>query len=248
MGRLDKNVVLITGASRGIGAACVRQCLEEGAIVLANCRSEENFQQLLNSLNNPQERVHPMIYDVTESDSVRQQFKIIQSTFGKLDGLVNNAGVMLEQPIAMTRKQALIDLFETNAASAFEHAQLAARLMTRHKQGSIVNVGSIVGEQGVKGQTAYAMSKASLSALTRCAAKELGAVGIRVNGVTPGFIETDLTAHYTQEQKTHLLAHIPLARLGRAEDVARVISFLLSDDAAYVSAQILGVDGAMSVP
>lgn len=248
MGRLENKVILITGASRGIGAACVKQCVEEGAQVLANCRSEDSFQQLLSSLNSHQERVHPVIYDVTDSDSVRQQFKAIQSQFGKLYGLVNNAGVMLEQSIAMTRKTALTDMFETNAASAFEHTQLAARLMTRNKQGSVVNVGSIVGAQGAKGQAAYAMSKASLSALTQCAAKELGAVGIRVNGVNPGFIETDLTAHYTEEQKTQLQQHIALNRLGRAEDVAKVIGFLLSDDAAYVSAQILGVDGALSLP
>lgn len=245
---LQDKIVLITGASRGIGAATVKCCLESGATVLANCRSEAGFQQLQDSLKDSDcTRLHWLHYDVVDSDAVKQQFRQVQSEFGRLDGLVNNAGIMVEQALAMTAKTDISNLFENNVAAVYEHIQLAARLMTRNRQGSIVNVGSIVAAQGAKGQTAYAMTKASLSGLTKSAAKELGAVGIRINTVSPGFVETDLTAHYSPEKKEQLLVNIPLKRFATASDIAKSIRFLLSQEASYITGQDLGVDGAMTL-
>ncbi|WP_338293886.1 SDR family NAD(P)-dependent oxidoreductase [Planctobacterium marinum] len=246
---LDNKVILITGASRGIGAACVNSCLEAGATVLANCRNAQSAEKLSLIISEKfSKRFHSLIYDVTDSEALKQQFKFIQSQFGRLDGLVNNAGVMQEQALAMTRKIDLEAMFAVNVSAAFEHIQFASRLMMRNKQGSIVNLGSIVGEYGGKGQAAYAMSKASLSVLSKSAAKELGPSGIRVNTVAPGFIETDLTAHYSEAKKQEIMANVPLGRLGLDSDVANVIRFLLSDDAQYVSGQVIGVDGALSFP
>ena len=249
MPSLESKIILITGAARGIGAACVKYCLDKGATVLANCRTEDAAEKLKQSLAESEvSRLQVLLYDVTDSDSIKRQFRLIQSQYSRLDGLVNNAGFMLEQPIPMTRKQDLEGLFATNVNAAFEHIQLASRLMIRQKGGSIVNLGSVVGEQGARGQAAYAMSKASLSALAKSAAKEFGASGIRVNTIAPGFIETDLTAHYSEQQKSELLAHIATNRFGKAHDVAKAIGFLLSDDAEYISGQVIGVDGALALP
>ncbi|MCC2606256.1 SDR family NAD(P)-dependent oxidoreductase [Planctobacterium marinum] len=249
MSLLQDKIVLVTGASRGIGAATVKCCLESGATVLANCRTAAGFQQLRDSFEDGDTaRLHWLHYDVVDSDAVKQQFRQIQSEFGRLDGLVNNAGIMVEQAIAMTAKKDMNNLFNINVSAVYEHIQLAARLMTRNRQGSIVNVGSIVAQQGAKGQSAYAMSKASLAGLTLSAAKELGAVGIRINTVSPGFVETDLTAHYPSDKKQALLAQIPLNRFATAGDVAKSIRFLLSEDAGYITGQDIGVNGALTLP
>lgn len=249
MSLLQNKIILVTGASRGIGAATVRSCLESGATVLANCRTEAGIQQLRDELLDCElDRLRWLQYDVVDSGAVKQQFRQVQSEFGRLDGLVNNAGIMIEQSIAMTAKKDINSLFDINVSAVYEHIQLAVRLMTRNRQGSIVNVGSIVAAQGAKGQSAYAMSKASLSALTKSAAKELGPLGIRINTVSPGFVETDLTAHYSPEKKEQLLVNIPLKRFARASDIAKSIRFLLSHEASYITGQDLGVDGAMTLP
>lgn len=242
---LAEQVILITGAARGIGAATVNFCLRAGANVIANCRTEAGFVKLCAEQDGElQQRLSHLQYDVCDKLAVQGAFKVIQSQYGRLDALVNNAGILHESPIAMTKTDTLEALFEANSVSSFQHIQLASRLMTRHRTGAIVNLASIVGENGSNGQVAYSMSKAAVSALTRSAAKELGGIGIRVNAVAPGFVETDLTSHYSEQQKSQLLSQIPLNRFGQVDDVAKTIVFLLSDDAAYITGQVLGVDGA----
>ena len=248
MVNLTDMVVLITGAARGIGAATVQYCLEAGATVLANCRSEEGYQQLTTQIEAPlQKQLHLCLYDVCDADQVKDQFRQIQNCYGSLHGLVNNAGTMLERPIAMTKNADLEQQLAVNAVAAFQHLQLAGRLMTRQRQGSIVNLASVIGEKGSKGQVAYSMAKGSVSAMTRAAAQELAPLGIRVNAVAPGFIETDMTGHYSDEQRDRLLANIPLNRFGQPADVAQAIGFLLSQEASYITGQTLGVDGAMNI-
>ena len=245
---LNQKIIYITGASRGIGLTTTRLLLEQGAVVIANARNHESADLALNALQTEfPELLHIKLYDVTDEAACKNAIREVHKSFGKIDGLVNNAGIMQESAIAMTPLNNLQQLLDVNVKSAYLHLQLLSRLMMRNKSGSIVNIASIVGEQGAKGQSAYSMSKASLSALTRSAAKELGEVNIRVNAVAPGFIETDLTSHYNAEQKQELLKSIPLKRLGTPEDVANTICFLLSPYAEYITGQVIGVDGALTL-
>lgn len=237
----DKHI-LITGANRGIGKATAGVCVALGATVLLAGRDEQALEACAEELG---EGAVPFCYDLTDQPQVKQAFAHIQQHVGKLDGLVNNAGMMLDAPLAMTRLSDLEQQLQINTVAAYQHAQLASRLMTRQKSGVIINLCSAVGEQGSGGQSAYATSKAALSGMTKSMAKELGALNIRVNAVAPGFIDTDLTSHYADEHKQQVLDNAALKRAGSSKEVADLIGFLLSDHAAYITGQIIGIDGGL---
>lgn len=243
---LSKKTILITGAGKGIGKAIVSVCLNAGATVIANVRSEDARRTLSDSLTDPQ-NLHFSHYDVTDTSAVKQAFQGMQKEFGTLDGLVNNAGIMLDAPIGMTALSQVDDLLAVNTKSVFQHTQLASRLMMRNKCGSIVNVNSQTSVQGSAGQSAYAMSKAAISGLTRSCAKELGSFNIRCNEVAPGFIETDLTDHYDEIRREDIVKNSALPKLGKAEDVAKLVCFLLSEDAGFITGQTIGVDGGLKL-
>ncbi|MCC2615111.1 SDR family oxidoreductase [Aestuariibacter halophilus] len=240
---LADHYILVTGANRGIGLATASVCVALGATVFLAGRDEEGLQGVAALLG---ERAVPMCYDLTDEDEVKAAFGHIQTHVGKLDGLVNNAGAMLDRPLAMTRLSELRELLDINTVAAYQHAQLAARLMSRERNGVIVNVSSVVGEQGSAGQSAYATSKAALSGMTKALAKELAPLNIRVNGVAPGFIDTDLTAAYQDDKRDAVLQRIGLGRVGESKEVADLISFLLSPHASYITGQIIGIDGGMT--
>lgn len=241
---LEQKTILVTGASGGIGAAIAELCVGLGATVFLGGRNDHVLQQLAERLG---ENAVAFSYDVTSQQQVKQAFAHIQKYVGKLDGLVNNAGIMIDAPLVATRLEDLQQQLQSNTVSAFMHAQLASRLMTRQAHGSIINICSLVGEQGSAGQSAYATSKAALSGMSKSLAKELGAVGIRVNGVAPGFIDTELTRHYGDEKRAKVLEKIALRRAGQATDVANLVAFLLSDQADYITGQIISIDGGMSL-
>lgn len=245
---LQGKIIYVTGATRGIGLATTKLLLEQGCKVIVNARSVASAEGKLHQLV----AAYPddlllKYYDVADEQAIKSAIREVQREFGCIDGLVNNAGVMQESAIAMTSMNALQNLLDINVKATYGHLQLLSRLIMRNKGGSVVNISSVVASQAAPGQSAYSMSKASIEALTRSAAKELGASNVRVNAVAPGFIETDMTAHYSEEQKQTLSKNTALIRLGKAEDVANAIAFLLSDHSNYITGQVIGVDGALTL-
>lgn len=239
---LENKVILVTGANQGIGLATAQVCIGLGATVLLAGRSEVALEVVAEQLG---EQAIPMCYDLSDEEQVKAAFGHIKQHIGYLDGLVNNAGVMLDAPLVMTRLNDLREQLNINTIAAFQHMQLASRLMSKQPRGSIVNLCSIIGEQGSAGQSAYAASKAALTGVTKSLSKELASQNICVNAVAPGFIDTKLTEKYVDKQRQSIIENIGLGRAGEPKEVADLISFLLSDHAAYITGQVIGIDGGM---
>lgn len=239
--------ILITGATRGIGYATAVKAAQQNWTVVLNGRDEERLTEVKEQLETYGAIVHTIAYDVTDVDAVKQAFMWIKKNVGQLDAVVNNAGIMDDALLGMLKPEQLQKTFDVNTSAAIYHMQFASRVMAKQKSGAIVNVSSIMGRFGNAGQVAYSASKAALIGATYAAAKELAPVGIRVNAVAPGFIETDLTNDYSQDIKQQTIAQIKMGRPGQAEEVANVILFLASDAASYVTGQVIGVDGGMVV-
>lgn len=243
--------VLITGAAGGIGLALVCACLQSGWYVFANVRNQASWKSLQTALEKQNADSHQhcqaLVYDVTEQEKVKEAFNEIRKSGKQLQGLVNNAGVMHDSALGMTSLSDFTQQMTVNVTASFQHMQLAARLMTRQKSGSIVNISSVVGLDGSPGQVAYATSKAAILGMTKAAAKELAPLGISVNAVAPGFIDTKLTAAYQEQKRKNVLAQIALGREGKPSDVSALVLHLLSNDAAYITGQTIRVDGMMKL-
>ncbi|MFB5085883.1 glucose 1-dehydrogenase [Psychrobacillus sp. PGGUH221] len=244
---LKDKVVLVTGASRGIGQATAVLLAKAGAQVIIHGRSNGNIEETEAAVTGVGLAPFKVIYDVTDESAMKQATMAIKKKFGRLDGLVNNAGVMQEGLLGMVKTEVMQSMFDVNVMAVLQQMQFASRLMMKNETSSIVNISSIIGQKGAKGSAAYAASKAAVVGLTMSAAKEWAAKGIRVNAVAPGFIETDLTSHYKGDQKEAVLNNIKMHRFGHAEEVANVILFLLSDMSSYVTGQVIGVDGGMVI-
>ena len=247
----SRNAVLITGAAGGIGRELVFQCIAQGWHVFANVRSEASWTSLKSELQqhmpNATEHCTSLIYDVADPEQVKAAFNEIRKSGKQLQGLVNNAGVMIDAAIGMTSMHDFTKQMTVNVSAAFQHLQLASRLMTRHKRGSIVNVSSIVAIEGSAGQLAYSTSKAALLGMTKSAAKELAPIGVSVNAIAPGFIDTKLTANYQDQKRKDVVANIALGREGTPSDVSALVLHLLSTEAAYITGQTIKIDGMMTL-
>lgn len=240
--------ILITGATRGIGYATAVEAAQQQWTVILNGRDEERLSTIKEELQTLYGgKVHIVPYDVTDVNAVKHSFMWIKKNIGQIDAVVNNAGIMEDALIGMVKPEQLQKTLEVNTSAAIYHMQFASRVMAKQKSGSIINVSSIIGRFGNAGQIVYSASKAALMGATYSAAKELAPVGIRVNAVAPGFIETDLTSSYSDDVKQQTIAQIKMGRAGKAEEVASVILFLASDAASYVTGQVIGVDGGMVV-
>lgn len=243
--------VLITGAAGGIGRVLVSECIKHGWQVFANVRNEASWKDLLSELeaHQPDAAKHcqALIYDVAEPEEVKAAFNEIRKSGMQLQGLVNNAGVMMDAAIGMTSLNDFTQQMTINVSAAFQHLQLASRLMTRQKSGSIVNVSSIVAMEGSAGQVAYSASKAALLGMTKSAAKELAPLGISVNAIAPGFIDTKLTADYQDQKRKDVVANIAVGREGTPADVSALVLHLLSREAAYITGQTIKIDGMMKL-
>jgi len=239
---LKDKTLLVTGAYSGIGLATAKYCTEQGATVFANVKEPKMAETVLEITNG---KAQILQYDVADASAVNNAFDILtEKTNGKLDGLVNNAGIVLQKSYQETSLEEYDEINRVNSKAAFQHMQLASKLMLPHKSGSIVNLCSYVGVRGAAHFAAYSASKGALDSLTKSVAKELGVSNIRVNAVAPGFIESNMTEVYQGEIRQALLSRVTMARAGTSQEVANVIGFLLSDQSTYVSAQVLGVDGA----
>lgn len=238
---LTGKTALITGSTRGIGAGIAALFADAGASVWIAGRDLDRAQAVADKLPGAQ----AVALDVSDTASVKAAIMAVKKQAGQLDVLVNNAGIMHPAMIAMTRENDLDAMMQTNIKGAFLCAQLATRLMSAKKSGSIINVASIMGAQGAAGFSAYAATKAAVIGMTRAMAKEMAPHNVRVNALAPGFVETDLTSGIEGDARESALADIGMGRFGTVQDVAGAALFLASSASAYVTGQVLGVDGAM---
>lgn len=241
----DGKVVLVTGGARGIGRAIAQRFHDQGAQVAIFGRNIEAAQAFAQELSKNGAPAKAYGCDVSSADACNAAVEEVLKDFQKIDVLVNNAGITQDGLFVRMKDEAWQQVLETNLSGAFRIMRACARSMLKARTGAIVNVASVVGLIGNAGQANYCAAKAGLIGLTKSAAREFGARGVRVNAVAPGLIETDMTASMTEEQKQALTGHLPLARAGKPEDVAGAVCFLASDDAAYVTGQVLSVCGGM---
>ena len=237
---------LVTGASRGIGAAIAKKLAARGFVVIINYgHSSAAAEEVKNQIEQAGGQAVLMQGDVSSGDDVDRMFKDIKKTWGRLDVLVNNAGINRDTLLVRMKEYQWDAVLSTDLKSVFFTTKAAASLMMRQRSGSIINIASVVGITGNAGQANYAAAKAGVIGFTKSAAKELAARGIRVNAIAPGFIETDMTDAIPEKIREGMLETIPLRRGGKAEDVANAVAFLASDDAGYITGQVLKVDGGM---
>ncbi|MBU5467683.1 3-oxoacyl-[acyl-carrier-protein] reductase [Virgibacillus sp. MSJ-26] len=243
---LQEKAALVTGASRGIGRAIALEFAKQGANVAVNyAGSEDKAQEVVEELLQLGVKAFKIQADVSDESSVKNMIKEVTSQFGRLDILVNNAGVNKDNLLMRMKESEFDQVINTNLKGVFLCTKAVTRQMMKQKAGRIVNVASIVGVSGNPGQANYVAAKAGVIGLTKTTAKELASRNILVNAVAPGFISTDMTDALTEEQRKEMLDMIPLAKLGSPEDVARVVRFLASEDANYITGQTLHIDGGM---
>jgi 3-oxoacyl-[acyl-carrier protein] reductase len=236
---MEQQVVLVTGASSGIGRETAILLAKTGHVVYGAARRLEKLQEL------SKYGVIPLVLDVTKEYSCQNALQQILNQQGTLDILINNAGITRDG-LLMRMKEADWDaVLETNLKGVYNCSKAVMRTMMKQKSGRIVNMASVVGEMGNAGQANYAAAKAGVIGFTKSLAKEVASRGITVNAVAPGFIATDMTSVLTDEQKAEMARTIPLGRAGQPQDVANAVLFLVSEEAAYITGQVLNVDGGM---
>lgn len=237
---------LVTGASRGIGRAIALELGRQGVHVAVNYSgSEAKAQEVVEELKAMGTEAFAVKCDVSNSEDVQNMIKSVLEVFGSLEILVNNAGITRDNLLMRMKDEDWDAVINTNLKGVFNTTKAVTRPMMKQRQGTIINVASVVGIMGNAGQANYVAAKAGVIGLTKSTARELAARTITVNAVAPGFITTDMTEELPEDVKAAMLKEIPLARFGNPEDIAGVVSFLASDAAAYMTGQVLRVDGGM---
>ncbi|MGQ0504100.1 MAG: 3-oxoacyl-[acyl-carrier-protein] reductase [Myxococcaceae bacterium] len=239
-------VVLVTGGSRGIGRACVLAFAQRGATVVVNyAGNEAAANETVRLAEAAGGKAKAVRFDVADTAACTEAVETLVKEQGRLDVLVNNAGVAIDGLVMRLKDEDWDKQLDTNLKGGFALIRAACRPMMKQRGGAIINLASIVGEMGNAGQAAYSASKGGLIALTKSIARELASRNIRVNAVSPGFIDTDMTAKLSEETKAKMMENIPLARLGSVEDVANAVLFLASPAASYITGEVLKVNGGM---
>lgn len=245
---LEGKIALVTGASRGIGRQAALTLAKKGAMVIVNyngsqARAEDVEKEIVAGGGKA------VVYgcDVSDYAKAEDMIKYIIKEYGSIDILVNNAGVTRDNLLMKMSEEDFDKVISTNLKGAFNCIKHVSRQMLRQKSGRIVSISSVVGIAGNAGQANYAASKAGIIGLTKSAAKELGSRGITVNAIAPGYVETEMTEVLSEDLKEKMVENIALRRAGKPEDIANAVAFLVSEEASYITGQVISVDGGMTI-
>jgi 3-oxoacyl-[acyl-carrier protein] reductase len=242
---LTDKVAIVTGASRGIGRGTALALARQGAKLVITARTVALLEQLTVEIEELGSEALAVTADVATAAEAEKLVAAAVAKFGKVDILVNNAGITRDGLLLRMKDEDWDAVLDTNLKGAFMLIRAVAKLMTKQRSGRIINISSVVGEMGNPGQANYCASKAGLLGLTKSVARELARRNITVNAITPGFIETDMTAELSEKARQELINQIPLGRLGQSGDVAQAVVYLASEQAGYITGQVLGVNGGM---
>ncbi len=241
-----EKAALVTGASRGIGRAVAIALAKKGYAVAVNyAGSQKAAEDVKAAIEAEGGRAIVIQGDVSKAEDVEKVFAAVKAEFGRLDVLVNNAGITRDSLLLRMKEENWDAVIDTDLKSGFLSIKAAAPIMMKQRKGAIINIASVVGITGNVGQINYSAAKAGVIGMTKTAAKELAARGIRVNAVAPGFIETSMTDVIPEKIREDMIHSVPLGRMGQAEDVANAVCFLASEEASYITGQVLKVDGGM---
>ena len=241
----DGKIALVTGATRGIGRAIALRLGSQGITIVGTATSESGAKSITEYLRRANITGSGMVLNVTDSDSIEAVVTAIETTYGAPSILVNNASITRDNLLVRMKDDDWNDIISTNLTPIYKLSKRCLRAMTKARLGRIITITSVVGVMGNAGQTNYAAAKAGVIGFSKSLAREVGARGITVNTVAPGFIDTDMTSSLAEEHKTALLIQVPIKRLGTPEEIAGAVSYLASDDAAYITGETIHVNGGM---
>ena len=237
---------LVTGGSRGIGKAIALDLGKSFQVAVGYTSSKDSAEEVVKEIVNSGGTATAVEIDVKSSESVEKAFTTIEGEFGGIDVLINNAGITKDNILPRLKEDDWNDVIDTNLSGSFKTSQRAIKHMMKSKWGRIVFISSIVGMMGNQGQANYAASKAGLIGLSKSIAKEMGSRNITSNVIAPGYIDTDMTAFLTDEQKEKIIEQLSIKRIGKPEDIANIVSFLTSDESEYITGQVISVDGGVT--
>jgi 3-oxoacyl-[acyl-carrier protein] reductase len=242
---LNKKLVLVTGASRGIGRAIALTLGAAGATVIGTATSDDGAANISKIFNENKILGKGMMLNVNDNEQIDTLLNSITEDYGSVDILINNAGITRDNILVRMKEDEWDDIINTNLSSVYKMSKAVIRGMIKKRYGRIISITSVVGAMGNAGQSNYAAAKAGIIGFTKSLAREVGSRGVTVNAIAPGFIETDMTNALTEDQKTTLASQIPMARLGSVDEVAQAVLFLAGNNSSYITAQTLHVNGGL---